>query len=129
LTDFISMKRRISVLVSTFLIHCFRISTLCSCSQAFIHGISAINDFCQRGFHHAYPDTAHNSFLILSAKVRNRMHLTGRHVTQKIGKPVAHSPQKHHDEKVFVEVLPRHSGNYSEFEPELPGCQEKARSS
>ena len=44
LTDFVSMKPRISVLVNTSLIHCFRISTLCSYSQAFIHGILAINE-------------------------------------------------------------------------------------
>ncbi len=50
------------------------------------------------------------------------MHLTGRRVTQKIGKPVAHRLLKQHEEKVSAEVLPRHLGNYSEFEPELSEC-------
>lgn len=38
----------------------------------------------QRKFH-AYPDTAHNSFLILCAKVQNRMYLIERRGTEKQG--------------------------------------------
>jgi len=33
---------------------------------------------------YAYPDAAHNFFLIQCAKVRNRIHLTGRRITQEI---------------------------------------------
>ena len=64
---------------------------------------------------HAYPDTAHNSLLILCAKVQNRMYLTGRRGTQKIGKSVVLILFKHSEETVFAGVLPRHPASFIEF--------------